>query len=87
MKPRPFILCAVLLFLVSGKVFAGSPEDSVLLYNAPVYFTANAGQWDPQVRYAALGTQSSAWLCDDGIVLVRPGQSLNAPKELGIDAG
>ncbi|MCB2206430.1 T9SS type A sorting domain-containing protein [bacterium] len=84
MKLCQLTLHAVLLLLVLGKAQAGSSQDSVLIHNAPVYFTANAGQWDTQVRFAALGTQSSAWLCDDGIVLVRSRKSLKFPEELGI---
>jgi hypothetical protein len=76
-----YILLAVLTVLPSSLCGAHPGEDSLQVYHHPVYFTANAGQWDPEIRYAVLGGVSSAWLCEDGIIFARPKTELDVPKE------
>ncbi|MBN1448770.1 MAG: hypothetical protein JXA28_12635, partial [Bacteroidetes bacterium] len=91
-----FMACLTALTLLPADLpGSGTPDsvlgsgtpDSVLVYRRPVYFTANAGQWEAEIRYAALGTMSSAWFRDDGIVLVRPATMQSLPGEKPLPPG
>jgi hypothetical protein len=75
-KLLPLLLIAL---FCSPPLFA-TPGDT-LVYRRPMYFTANAGQWDEAIRYAMLGDRTSSWFNDDGIILARPRQSRELPGE------
>jgi hypothetical protein len=75
-KLLPLLLIAL---FCSPPLFA-TPGDT-LVYKRPMYFTANAGQWDEAIRYAMLGDRTSSWFNDDGIILARPRQSRELPGE------
>ena len=79
---KSYILCSFLLLgaipLIAGR---GGGANDTLVYRRPLYFTANAGQWDKDVRYAMLRDRTSAWLCTDGIILARPRKATDVPGE------
>ncbi|MBR9977767.1 MAG: hypothetical protein KFH87_06720, partial [Bacteroidetes bacterium] len=74
------LLPLLLIALFCCSPLSAMPGDT-LVYKRPMYFTANAGQWDEEVRYAMLGDRTSSWFGDDGIILARPRQSRELPGE------
>ena len=79
---KRYLLCFILLLLASPPVAeAGGGPNDTLIYRRPLYFTANAGQWDKDVRYAMLRDRTSTWLCTDGIILGRPRTVPDVPGE------
>ncbi len=75
----------ILISCLGGVCTGNAGQGDTLRYTRPVYFTANAGQWDASVRYGIVGDRSAAWFLSDGIMLVRPDRrprlALETPTE------
>ena len=73
------VLTAALLFVGNGTALpataATTPDDGHLQRAGraqsplPAFFVENAGQFDPAVRFAAVGAAGPLWLTDDGLWL------------------
>jgi hypothetical protein len=57
----------VCLFCFAVLPCSAGTNDTAIVYKKPMYFTENRGQWQPEVRYAMLGSRGAAWMRADGI--------------------